>query len=142
MLSPSHYRLFFAISLGVNVLFAGLWVGRAVERHRMAARAPERHALRHRPRALGPWAAVIEHRPELSARRGATRAARAEARAALAREPFDAAALDKALAGLRTETMTSQETLHRALVETARKATPAERHALARTFDLRARPTR
>jgi len=142
-LSLSHYRVLLAISLGLNLLVAGLWVGRFVERRRMLAGPPERPVLHHRPRALGPWAPVVErHRPELAARRGATRAARAQAQAALESEPFDPSALDKALTALRDETTASQEAMHRALVETARTASPAERHELARTFELRVRPKR
>jgi len=61
-------------------------------------------------------------------------AAREQVREALAREPFDKAALEQALAQLRKETEASQAVAHRALVETAASASPGLRDELGRQF--------
>jgi uncharacterized membrane protein len=60
-----------------------------------------------------------------------------EARDTLGREPFDRAALESALANLRAQTGRSQEAMHRAIVEAAQNATPAERRALAKDIGPR-----
>jgi uncharacterized membrane protein len=69
-------------------------------------------------------------------------AARLPVRAALERDPFDPAALERALAELREKTTTGQVKVHEALVEVAKKATPEERRELARTFAVEPRRRR
>jgi uncharacterized membrane protein len=137
-----------AISLGVNLLLAGVLVGLRGQRflHRgpppqasfaAAADKPERGAPRFRQggmrRAFG------EHRQEFKERRQSSAAARNGVRAALEREPFDKAELEKALEALRKETTDSQLLLHRALVETAAAGGQEARRELARDFEFRGR---
>jgi Spy/CpxP family protein refolding chaperone len=58
------------------------------------------------------------------------RASRRAASAAFAAEPFDAQALERALAELRAQTMESQRLMHQALVEVAPSLTPEQRERL------------
>jgi uncharacterized membrane protein len=137
-----------AISLGVNLLLAGVLVGMRAQRflHRgppppasfaASAEKPERGAPRFRhggmKRAFG------EHRQEFKERRQQSAAARGAVRAALEREPFDKAELERALESLRRETAESQLLLHRALVETAAAGGQEARRELARDFEFRGR---
>lgn len=127
-----------AVSLALNLLIGGFLLGRGLRR-------PEQHGpfMRPMPSALharerGPWRKFLQgHRDELRARQGALRAARRDAREALAKPNFDAAELERTLAAVRAETAQGQEQLHRALVEAAKSASPEQRRELARFLDAR-----
>src|SRR5690606_19748544 len=96
-----------AISVGLNLLSAGFWLGRrfgrpppppderAVVGPGFGREARQHPALRR---------ALDRHRDEFRERRRAIQKARLEAREALTREDFDAAALERALVNLRAET--------------------------------------
>jgi uncharacterized membrane protein len=116
-----------AASVALNIFFVGFFVARF-------ARSPhdgrastfetwnERGALREKWR---------EHMSKLGPHREAVETARRAVRAALAAEPFDAAALAAALAALRTETNDTQAALDEALVRFAGGLSPEERRRLA-----------
>lgn len=130
-----------AISLGLNLLLGGVLVGQALQRraHRVAAleRGGPLGSGMHERGTRGPGAfqrTVGKRHPEFGERRKVIEAARQKVREALTREPFDKAALEAALSGLRKETEASQSLAHGALVETAASATPALRNELAREF--------
>jgi uncharacterized membrane protein len=126
-----------AISIALNLLLAGILVGRALHR----PPPPEREFPAMRGDGYGRRAPLRglfrEHGAELGEKRRAIAEARRTARAALEAEPFDRAALDRALEGLRKETVASQEIMHRAIGDAAEKGSPEERkrlgHALERT---------
>ncbi len=125
-----------AISVAVNLLLGGFLLGRGMhpsEEHHLAMR-PGPSAMRARER--GPWRGFVQgHRDELRARQGALRAARRDAREALAKKDFDAAALARSLAAIRAETARGQEELHRALVDAAKGATPEQRREMSRVLE-------
>lgn len=128
-----------AISLGLNLLLGGVLVGQALQRRaqRVAALDGPMGSSLHARGMRGPGAfqrTVGTRHPEFGERRKVIEAARQKVREALTREPFDKAALEAALAGLRKETEASQALAHGALVETAASATPALRGELAREF--------
>ncbi|HEY8943414.1 MAG TPA: periplasmic heavy metal sensor [Polyangiaceae bacterium] len=124
-----------AISVGINLLFAGFSLGRHLggpPPHpagrafgRMGPGEPRHPALR---------AALDRHRDELRDRRESIRKARMAAREALGRSDFDRAGLERALADLQTETRKSQELMHRAIVEAAATAEVEQRRALGRAL--------
>ena len=124
-----------AISIAVNVLIAGIFVGRAFHRRPPPERdAPALRAERDGRRA--PLRGLFrEHDDELRDKRRAIGEARRTARAALEAEPFDRAALERALEALRKETGASQEILHKAIVEAASKGSPEERKKLGFALD-------
>jgi hypothetical protein len=131
-LSSTHLKIALALSLGLNFALAGLWAGRFIERRRQG---PPMAMTHHGPR--GPWGVVGQ--------RGmgpGMRAARLPVRAALEKEPFDPAALERALAELRRKTSAGQEQVHAALVDVAKRATPEERRELARSFAMERRRRR
>jgi hypothetical protein len=134
--SLTHWKVLCAVSLGINFLFAGLWLGRRIERRKM----PPPHAAFQAPR--GPWHAVVGRERKHEGRRGAAKALSLGARAALDKEPFDPQALEQALEKLREDTAKRQEALHGSLVEVAKTASPEERRELARTFAGRRRGPR
>jgi uncharacterized membrane protein len=129
-----------AVSIAINLLLAGIWVGRAF-RHPRPPRAGNEMAALHDERSeregrRGPLRGLYrEHGDELRERRRAIGEARRAARQALDKEPFDRAALESALAALRKETGSSQEIMHRAIVEAAAKATPEERRKLGHALE-------
>jgi uncharacterized membrane protein len=127
--TSTHLKVILAVSLGLNLALAGLWAGRSLERRRHEPPAAMTH---HGPR--GPWGGVIHHRGFAGEGR-MMRDARMPVRAALEKEPFDAAELERALSELREKTSASQAKVHAALVDVATKATPEERRELARTFE-------
>lgn len=125
-----------AVSVGLNILLAGFWIGRHFGRPPAPPPGPEagfelgqfgrRHpALR---------TSIGRHRDEFRARREATRKARAEAREALVSPDFDRGKLERALAKLKDETAKNQELTHRAIVEAAVEARPEQRKALGRAL--------
>jgi len=127
--------LVFALSLSVilNVFFLGIWAGRTLV-HR-EPRGP--HAFDVAMDASTPMRRVWRnHEASLRPKGEAVRAARRAVRDALVAEPFDAAALESALARLRTETNGAQVALHAALVEAARELGPEERRHLAESRAL------
>jgi len=132
-----------AVSIGVNLLLAGVLLGRGFGRPRggHAGPRPDDSGVEWREGRRHPVVreAVERRRGELSARRGAIEAARAKVRDALGRDPFDRALLEAALTNVRTETAESQALLHGALVEGAASATLEQRRELARNWDSKKR---
>lgn len=126
--TSTHLKITLAVSLALNFALGGLWAGRWLER----SRHPAPPAMSH-PGPRGPWGDVVGQR--FAGQGRMMRAARAPVRAALEKEPFDPAALERALAGLRDKTSASQAKVHAALVEVAKQATPEERRELARSFE-------
>lgn len=142
-MTPLERRLSIAlaVSVALNLFIAGFFVARGVSGRGM-------HGGRHHhgpflgPRALleagGPEAEPLveglmkRHGPELRKERGALRSARRGVHDALSREPFDAAALERALAELRARTGSSQAQMHEALVELARQLPAEQRKRLAK----------
>jgi hypothetical protein len=129
-----------AISLGLNLLLGGVLVGQALQRrshgagHERVGATPSGMHM-HGKRGPGALQRVVGARhPEFGERRQMIGAARQKVREALTREPFDKAALEQALAGLRKETEASQALAHGALVGAAASATPALRAELGREF--------
>jgi uncharacterized membrane protein len=124
-----------AISIAVNLLLAGIFVGRAFHRRPPPDRdVPARHG--ERDGRKGPLRGLFrEHGDELRDKRRAIGEARRTGRAALEAEPFERAALERALEGLRKESGASQEIMHRAIVEAASKGSPEERRKLGSALD-------
>jgi uncharacterized membrane protein len=138
-----------AISIGVNLLFAGFYLGLRVQRSKQppphASVGARMHGVdRAGPRAHpGPSRRTFGDRhPELKEHRQKTAAARGAVRAALEQEPFDKALLERALEGLRKETSESQTLAHRALVETAARADTQARRQMATEFEFRGKGKR
>lgn len=126
--APTHVKIALAISLALNFALGGLWLGRWIERHRQPPMAMAPHG------PGGPWGSVVGHRGFAGQGR-MMHAARLPVRVALEKEPFEPAALERALADLREKTGASQARVHAALVEVAKQATPDERRQLARAFE-------
>jgi uncharacterized membrane protein len=124
-----------AVSIALNLLLAGILVGRAFHRGPLPDRdKPALHRERDGRRA--PLRGLYrEHDDELRDKRRAIGAARRTARAALEAEPFDRAALERALEALRKETGASQEIMHKAIVDAASKGSPEERKKLGFALD-------
>jgi uncharacterized membrane protein len=138
-----------AVSIALNLMFVGIAVGRRLHRHPPMP-PQERGAMAPRPQGAP---REFGNRPEREGRRGAFRKlfreqgealgnhrrtmgeARRAAREALEKEPFDRAALEKALEALRKETTASQEVMHKALADAAAKGSPEERQKLARGLE-------
>jgi uncharacterized membrane protein len=115
-----------AVSVVVNVFLIGLWAGRAM-RSGASRSVPEMTDT-----DVGPMRGVWRKRDALLRPRSeAVDAARRSVRETLVAEPFDPAALETALAALRTQTDSAQVALHRALVDAARELGPEERRRLA-----------
>jgi uncharacterized membrane protein len=128
-----------AISVAVNLLLAGIMVGRAFRhRHQPPFDGHEQPGMRaERDGRRGPLRGLFrEHGDALREKRRSMGDARRTAREALEAEPFDQAALERALEGLRKETVASQEIMHRAIVEAAVKGPPEERKKLGRALEL------
>ena len=136
-MTPLAKRLLIAlcISFGLNLLAAGVVLGRSFERGR--AKGPSRvrdaGAERAPDKAHGMMRGFGRRGPEAVENRRAARKAREEARAALEKEPFDPAAFEAALGRVRAETTRGQELLHRKLVENAKRG-PEERRKLGVIF--------
>jgi len=125
-----------AVSIALNLLLAGVFVGRALYRR---PPPPERETPAFRGEHDGRRAPLRglmrEHGDELREKRRAILDARRKAQAALEAEPFDRAGLEGALEGLRKETVASQEIVHRAIVNAASKGSPEERTKLGRALE-------
>jgi len=145
-MTPLSKRLgiFLAISIGLNLLLTGLWLGRGLR-----GRGP--HGPHGPP--LGAHGAEVEgarrhpalrrafdgKAPEFAARRQAAREARSKVAQSLEQQPFDRARVEGALSALRAENLRSQELLHSQVVSVAERGSPEQRRELGRTF-LRQRP--
>lgn len=145
-MTPLAKRLsiFLAVSIGLNLLLAGLWLGRGLRDH-------DAHGPHGFTRPMGSAAGFAARRhpalrrafegkaSEFAARRKAARAARAQVAESLARQPFERAAVESALGALRRENLRTQELLHGELVGEAERGSPELRREIGRTF-LRERP--
>jgi uncharacterized membrane protein len=163
-MTPLSKRLIVAlvISVAMNLLIGGILAGSAIQRSRL--RADREHALagprgrghdgdrelaprgergERGPREGGRGARrggafgglIAGHREEMVARQSAVATARGAVRDALTHEPFDRATLERALTGLRTETTTTQELLHKAILDAAQSGDAEARSKLARGFE-------
>jgi uncharacterized membrane protein len=125
-----------AVSIAVNLLLAGIFVGRALHRR---PPPPERETPAFRGERDGrraPLRGLLrEHGEELREKRRAILEARRKAQSVLDAEPFDRAGLEGALEGLRKETVASQQIVHRAIVSAASKGSPEERKKLGRALE-------
>ncbi len=137
-MTPLAKRLLIAlcVSFGLNLLVAGVVLGRVFERGR--GQGPNRVHDAGAERAPGKPRGMMQRSfgrrgPEALENRRAARKAREDARAALEKEPFDPAALEAALGRVRAETARGQELLHRKLVENAKRG-PEERRKLGAIF--------
>jgi uncharacterized membrane protein len=133
--TSTHLKLVLAVSLALNFALGGLWAGRWLERRRH----PAPMAMTHHG-ARGPWGNVLGQRGFAGQGR-ILHAARVPVRAALEKEPFDPAALERALADLREKTSAGQAKVHAALVEVAKQSTAEERRELARSFETPSLPS-
>jgi Spy/CpxP family protein refolding chaperone len=133
--APRWLWLALALSLALNAAGAGLWWGMALrERHAAAEGALTlRHAMRDAAEPVRRTARDVfaQHRPAFEALRREAVAARTRVGEAAGREPFDPAALDAALAGLRAAQDALAALRHRALAEIVAAAPPETRAALA-----------
>jgi uncharacterized membrane protein len=168
-MTPLSKRLIIAlvVSVAVNLLLGGVFVGAAIQRHRMRA---ERGMMMPPPRGSGAREAREardEERPpraerkprdrregregrsprrgpifgglladDLRPRREVIMKARADVHDALVHEPFDPVALDRSLKAFGTETITTQDILHKRILELAKKDAET-RTKLARGFEPR-----
>lgn len=135
MSTSKKLAVILAISLGLNLFLLGvLSVGlfRGPRPSRFDGPGPDASALLRGGPGEHPRLHKLmgRHKPELVEQRRALRSARARVGAALEAEPFDRARLEGELANLRKETLRSQETMHRALVELAGDMPPEERKRL------------
>jgi hypothetical protein len=153
IMTPLAQRLLVALAISgaLNLLCVGFFVGGAI--HRSRARAERAHyqqemrapRFERRERALegarearrgpGPFGGILAgHRDEMMARRRAVTDARKGVEDALEHEPFDPAALERALTTLRSETATTQELVHKTVVQAARDGDAETRRKLAQGF--------
>jgi uncharacterized membrane protein len=129
-----------ALSIGLNVFLGSFIAARVLHR-----RAEMAHESGYGP-FLGPRGMMRDHKGpaadkvrDLMRRQGDTfrtergrlRDAQLAVGTALAAEPFDAAALTRALGELRASTVRSQELMHASLVELARDLPAEQRRELA-----------
>lgn len=135
-----------AISIGLNLLLAGLWLGRGLRSREPHPRgSPHGFAVPHPSGELAqrrrPWLrqAFEAKAPEFSQHRQAARQARRRVVESLERQPFERRELDAALGALRQENLASQELLHSELAGLAERGSPEARREIARTFQ-RERP--
>ncbi|MHA7832860.1 MAG: periplasmic heavy metal sensor [Algiphilus sp.] len=117
------------VSLAGNLLAAGWVLGQRVAAPQHMERGMLRQMARHLPAEVrSPLReAMRERRRPLFEAFREVRQARQAVRAALAREPFDAEALEAALARQRAGTAALQQLMHGAMVETATSLPPEQR---------------
>lgn len=136
-MTPAAKRLaiLLAISIGLNLLLAGLWIGRRMQRphHGRGGAASAAHEPGHR-RQPALRRAFVENAPQMARHRQATQQARGAVASALETEPFNRAALEAALGALRAETLKGQEALHQRLSEVAQQGSPQARRELSQAF--------
>ncbi|HUN51932.1 MAG TPA: periplasmic heavy metal sensor [Candidatus Sulfotelmatobacter sp.] len=129
-------RILLVASLAVNLLLIGFLVGHMLHppwherggpltiEHITGALPPEvRDAVR---------ASLRDRRPQIAERMAAVRQARADVRAAIEAEPFDAQRLQTAFATLRDRSQAVQEDVAAAVVEAISKLPPDARRELSR----------
>lgn len=142
-MTPLAKRLgiFLAISIGLNLLLAGLWLGRGLRGHGGHGFPPPQGSAESAGGRRHPMLrrAFEAKAPEFSAHREAARIARRRVAQSLERQPFNRAELDSALGALRQENLSSQQLLHGELAELAERGSPEMRREIGRTF-LRGRP--
>lgn len=137
------------VSLGINLFLGSMILGRhffrphpdrfaeRAERAVPAADRPLRNITQRMFAALPDnerpalEAALAEQRSALSQASRANREAREKVRDALAADPYDPAAVDRAFAELRTRTEEVQRAMHGAISSAAAKMTPEGRKRLA-----------
>lgn len=136
-MTSRRWAIIFFISLALNiflgaVIAAGVW------------KAKERRAFRGPPVYSAPWAAKVlgddvraKSRAIMRERRQAIRESRVRfrelheaAQAALAAQPFDRAALEKALADLRAHSERAQKGMHGNLAELSEQLSDEQRRRL------------
>lgn len=129
------------ISAALNLFALGFIAARSLRPHHHehhVARGPFMGPRGMMREGFGPEArplldAIMDrHRESLRGERSELRKARRAVRDALVAEPFDPAQLERALAGLRARTDSSQQRMHAALVELARTLPAEQRKLLAR----------
>jgi uncharacterized membrane protein len=124
-----------ATSLTLNAAGAGLWAGATLrERHAGGDGALTlREAMRHEADSVRRQARAVfaEHRSAFDVLRRDADAARSRVAEVAAREPFDPAALDAALADLRSAEGAVTALRHRALAQIVAAASPEARPILA-----------
>lgn len=125
-----------AVSLGLNLLLVGFWVGREFLRPDPPPRSTDTLAgpLGGGRRASALRGALENRGSELRQGRDAIRKARAQARDALLRSELNPAELERALSNIRMETTRNQQLLHQAIAEAAASASPIDRRELGRAL--------
>jgi hypothetical protein len=134
---PKPVLFSMVLSIAMNLFFLGIWAGRhwPLGAHQFG---PERfgvQAFLHRS-GLGDAGPAVQQiiqaqRAALPERMRAMGQARAEVRAALQAEPFDAARLDTALAALETRMTNMQHDMHVTLAQVAGAVDAAHRARMA-----------
>lgn len=129
-----------SISVALNLFFAGFVVARRLARPErrgpdaaaLQVDAPHHvmHALRQAGGGVHARHVLEAHRGELRVQRRAMREARRAAVEALAAEPFDRAAVERALAAVRERVADSQRLAHEVVLEVAAELPPRERARL------------
>ncbi len=146
MPSPRLIGAALVLSLVVNLFLAGLVAGDwLMGRIGPPPLAPTMNLswMRH---ALGPDAepmiepAMRRHHGSIRQHVESMRMARREVRAALVAQPFDRAALEGALARMRTQGMEAQTAFHGVLIDVASTLTAEQRQELAKESQRRRRP--
>ncbi|HYE00803.1 MAG TPA: periplasmic heavy metal sensor [Alphaproteobacteria bacterium] len=128
-------RLLLIASLALNLALGGLLAGGAIRQWAWGGHggeAPMRGLMRVLPAESheAARAALAAGRPEMEARLAALRDARRELVAALAREPYDRAAVEAAFAALRARTAEVQAQAHGTVAGLAAGLGPEQRRRL------------
>lgn len=134
--------LVLAISVALNLFFAGVFTARVWQRSEVRKeRQAHGPGPRREPRQVEPfrWLSNAE-RSELRPRRKALRALREEAEQQLRAEPFDSAGLKATLEALRRETDGIQASVHDLLIRRAEALSAEQRRRLADAWTARGTP--
>lgn len=123
------------VSLAINLMAAGWFVGQRAASPEHMERGMLRHMARTLPEELrAPLrAAVKERRRPLFEAFGDVRQARQAVRNALGQQPFDRAALEAALSDQRQGAARLQQLMHAAMVDTAETLSPEQRQRWSQT---------